>query len=156
MDRDGFLKNQAFEELVYLVRARIEFLALYDKRELDRLNAKQARDASRSLKEDFRRAIDHIKHSPTLTPSDKARITRAYSLLAERIEEVEEYNLKARQSLVTMSLLGVVAGFMTHETKSLVFEMDKAAQIVSSLSKKNASLKDVSEEIDKRLRTFKG
>jgi signal transduction histidine kinase len=57
---------------------------------------------------------------------------------------------------MTMSLLGVVAGFMTHETKSLVFEMEKAAQIVSSLAKKHPSLVDVASEIDKRLIAFKG
>lgn len=156
MDREGFLKDQAFDELADFVRAGIEFLALQDKHELDRVAAKEAREASRSLKEDFRRAIDHIKRSPTLTAPDKARITKAYSQLAERIEEVEEYNLKARQSLMTMSLLGVVAGFMTHETKSLVFEMEKAAQIVSSLAKKHPDLKNVAAEIDKRLLTFKG
>ena len=156
MDREGFLKNQAFEELEEYVRAGIEFLALQDKRELDRLAAKEAREASRSLREDFRRAIDHIKASPTLSAPDKARITKAYGQLAERIEEVEEYNLRARQSLMTMSLLGVVAGFMTHETKSLVFEMDKAAKIIGSLVKKHPDLKGVSAEIDKRLVTFKG
>jgi signal transduction histidine kinase len=156
MDREGFLKDQAFDELADFVRAGIEFLALRDKDELDRVAAKEAREASQSLKEDFRRAIDHIKRSPTLTAPDKSRITKAYSQLAERIEEVEEYNLKARQSLMTMSLLGVVAGFMTHETKSLVFEMDKAAQIVSSLAKKHPDLKDVAVEIDKRLHAFKG
>jgi signal transduction histidine kinase len=156
MDREGFLKNQAFEELVEFVRAGIEFLALQDKRELDRLAAQEARAASRSLREDFRSAIAHIKASPTLTAPDKARITKAYGQLAERIEEVEEYNLKARQSLMTMSLLGVVAGFMTHETKSLVFEMDKAARLIGALAKKHADLKDVSAEINKRLVTFKG
>jgi signal transduction histidine kinase len=156
MDREGFLKNQAFEELEQYVRAGIEFLAVQDKRELDRLAAKEAREASRSLREDFRRAIDHIKASPTLSAPDKARITKSYGQLAERIEEVEEYNLRARQSLMTMSLLGVVAGFMTHETKSLVFEMDKAAKIIGSLVKKHPDLKDVSAEINKRLITFKG
>jgi signal transduction histidine kinase len=156
MDREGFLKDQAFDELADFVRAGIEFLALRDKDELDRVAAKEAREASQSLKEDFRRAIDHIKRSPTLTAPDKSRITKAYSQLAERIEEVEEYNLKARQSLMTMSLLGVVAGFMTHETKSLVFEMEKAAQIVSSLAKKHPDLKNVAVEIDKRLHAFKG
>jgi signal transduction histidine kinase len=156
MDREGFLKDQAFDELADFVRAGIEFLALQDKHELDRVAAKEARAASRSLREDFRRAIDHIKRSPTLTAPDKARITKAYSQLANRIQEVEEYNLKARQNLVTMSLLGVVAGFMTHETKSLVFEMDKAAQIISSLAKKHPDLKTVAAEIDKRLLAFKG
>ncbi len=156
MDREGFLKNQAFDELVDFVRAGIEFLAWQDKRQLDRIAAKEARHASQSLREDFRRAIDHIKRSPTLSAPDKARITKAYSQLAERIEEVEEYNVKARQSLMTMGLLGVVAGFMTHETKSLVFEMEKAARIVSSLAKKHPDLADVSVEIEKRLQTFKG
>jgi signal transduction histidine kinase len=156
MDREGFLRTGAFDQLVDYVRGGIEFLAAEDKRELDRVAAKQAREASQSLRDDFRRAIDHIKRSPTLTAPDKSRITKAYSQLAERIEQVEEYNAKARQSLMTMSLLGVVAGFMTHETKSLVFEMEKAAKIVSSLAKKHSELKEVSSEIDKRLRTFKG
>ncbi len=156
MDREGFLKNQAFDELVDFLRAGIEFLAVQDKSELDRIAAKDARKASQSLKEDFRRAIEHIKRSPTLAGPDKARITKAYSRLAERIEEVEEYNVKARQSLMTMGLLGVVAGFMTHETKSLVFEMGKAARIVSSLAKKHPDLVSVAAEIEKRLQTFKG
>jgi signal transduction histidine kinase len=156
MDREGFLKNEAFDELVDFVRAGIEFLAWQDKRELDRLEIKEAKEKAKSLREDFRRAIEHIKRSPTLTAPDKARIARAYGQLVNRIQEVEEYNLRARQSLIAMSLLGVVAGFMTHETRSLVFEMDKAARIVSSLSKKHTGLRGVSAQIDKRLATFKG
>jgi signal transduction histidine kinase len=156
MDREGFLKNQAFDELVDLVRSGIEFLAWQDKRELDRIAAKEARAASQSLREDLRHAIDHVKASPTLTAPDKARITKAYSQLAERIEEVEEYNVKARQSLMTMSLLGVVAGFMTHETKSLVFEMEKAARTVAALAKKHPDLTDVAVQLDKSLLAFKG
>lgn len=156
MDREGFLNNRAFDELVEFVRAGIEFLALHDKRELDRILAKEAREASQNAREEIRQAIEHIKRSPTLTAPDKARITKVYRQLADRIEEVEEYNVQARRSLMTMSLLGVVAGFMTHETKSLVFEMQKAAQIVSTLAKKHPDLKDVAAELDKRLLTFKG
>lgn len=156
MDREGYVKNRAFDELVEFVRAGIEFLALQDKRELDRILAKEAREATQNAREDVQRAIEHIKHSPTLSAPDKARITKAYSQLAYRIEEVEEYNVQARRSLMTMSLLGVVAGFMTHETKSLVFEMEKAAQMVSSLAKKHRDLQDVAAELERRLATFKG
>ncbi len=156
MDREGFLKNQAFGELVEFVRAGIEFLAFQDKQELDRLATEEAKEATRSLKEDFRWAIDHIKRSPTLTSPDKARITKAYSQLAQRIEDVEEYNLKARQSLMNMSLLGVVAGFMTHETKSLVYEMEKASRIIRSIAEKHPELVDSATEIEKKLRTFRG
>ncbi len=156
MDREGFLKNQAFEELVEFARAGIEFLALQDKRELERILTREAREAAARAREDVRKAIDHIQRSPTLTRADKARLTKAYTQLADQIEEVEEYNVQARRSLMTMSLLGVVAGFMTHETQSLVFEMEKAAQIVSSLAKKHPSLADAASEIDKRLLAFKG
>jgi signal transduction histidine kinase len=155
MDREGFLKNQAFEELGQFVRAGIEFLAVQDKRELDRILGREAREAAERAREDVRKAIEHIQLSPTLTRQDKARITKAYSHLAEQIEEVEEYNVRARRSLMTMSLLGVVAGFMTHETKSMVFEMEKAAQIVSSLAKKHPSLAEAASEIEKRLSAFK-
>ncbi|HEY2971594.1 MAG TPA: sensor histidine kinase [Pyrinomonadaceae bacterium] len=156
MDREGYVKNRAFDELVEFVRAGIEFLALQDKRELDRILAKVAREATQNAREDVRRAIEHIKRSPTLSAPDKARITKAYSELAYRLEEVEEYNVQARRSLMTMSLLGVVAGFMTHESKSLVFEMEKAAQMVSSLAKKHRDLRDIAAELERRLATFKG
>lgn len=156
MDREGYVKNRAFDELVEFVRAGIEFLAVQDKRELDKILAKEARQATQNAKEDVRQAIEHIKRSPTLSAPDKARITKAYSQLADRIEEVEEYNVQARRSLMTMSLLGVVAGFMTHETKSLIFEMEKAGQMVSSLAKKHPDLQDVAAELEKRLATFKG
>lgn len=156
MDREGFLKNRAFDELVESVRAGIEFLALQDKRELDRILAREAREATQDARESVRKAIEYIKRSPTLTTADKARISKAYRQLADRIEAVEEYNVQARRSLMTMSLLGVVAGFMTHETKSLVFEMEKAADVVKSLAKVHPGLADNAAELDRRLLAFKG
>jgi signal transduction histidine kinase len=156
MDREGFLKNQAFDELVEYVRAGIEFLALQDKRELDRLLAKEAREATQTAREEVRSAIEYVRRSPTLTAPDKARITKVYTQLADRIEQVEEYNVQARRSLATMSLLGVVAAFMTHENKSLLFDMETAAEMVSSLAKKHASLQDVANSMNQHLSAFKG
>jgi len=85
----------------------------------------------------------------------KARITKAYRALADRIEEVEEYDARARRSLMTMSLLGVVAGFMTHETKSLIFEMEEAVKMIGSLAKKHPSLSPVAGELERRLASFR-
>jgi signal transduction histidine kinase len=154
MDREGFLRNRGFDELVEFVRAGIEFLALEDKRELDRRQAQVARDAVKRAREDVKKAIEHVQKSPTLTRGDKARFARVYTQLADQIDEVEEYNARSRQNLMTMSLLGVVAGFMTHETKSLVFEMQKAARIISSLAKQHPKLRDVAGRLKKRLSTF--
>ncbi|MGD0013022.1 MAG: sensor histidine kinase [Bryobacteraceae bacterium] len=156
MDREGFLDNPAFHELVEFVRAGIEFLAFEDKRELERIHTREARQATQEAREDVRKAIAHIQQSPTLTAADKASLTTVYLRLADRLEKVEEYNTQARRSLMRMSLLGVVAGFMTHETKSVVFEMEKAAQIVGSLAKKHPNLRDAAAELNRRLLTFKG
>jgi signal transduction histidine kinase len=155
MDREGFLKNRAFDELVEFVRAGIEFLAQQDKKELDRIEVKEARAATESAKDEVRKAIQFIQQSPTLVARDKARITKAYRALADRIEEVEEYDARARRSLTTMSLLGVVAGFMTHESKSLVFEMEKAVKTIRSLAKKHATLGSVASDLEQRLTSFK-
>ena len=156
MDREGFLKNRAFEELVDFVRAGIEFLALQDKREVDRLVAKEAREATEGARQDVRSAIEYVRQSPTLTAGDKARITKAYRQLADRIEQVEELNVQARRNLSTMSLLGVVAAFMTHENKSLVFEMERAVKQISSLAKRHPDLQEVSAGLNAHLNTFKG
>jgi signal transduction histidine kinase len=155
MDREGFLQNRGFEELVEFVRAGVEFLALQDKRELDRREAQQAREAAERAREDVRKAIEYVQRSPTLTRADKARFARAYAQLAEQLEEVEEYHARARQNMMTMSLLGVVAGFMTHETRSLAFEMQSAARIVTSLAKKHPALRNVATRLERRLATFK-
>jgi signal transduction histidine kinase len=156
MDREGFLKNKGFDELVEFVRAGIEFLALQDKRELDRLAAKEAREAAASAKADVQLAIEFVQQSPTLTAGDKARITKVYRQLADRIDQVEELNIQARRSLTTMSLLGVVAAFMTHENKSLVFEMERAIKQISSLAKKHPGLREISAGLNAHLSTFKG
>ena len=154
MDREGFLNNRAFEELTEFVRAGIEFLAVQDKRELDKRATAEAREAARRARADVRDAIDYIQHSRTLVASDKAHLTKAYIRLVDQLEEVEEYNARARQNLITMSLLGVVAGFMTHETKSVVFEMEQAAETVLALSKKHVTLKPVAAELNRRIHEF--
>lgn len=84
MDREGFLKNRGLEQLTEFVRAGVEFLALQDKRELERRKIVEAREATQEARDDVRQAIEHIKDSPTLTASDKATITKAYLRLAAR------------------------------------------------------------------------
>ena len=79
-----------------------------------------------------------------------------YRQLADRIDQVEELNIQARRSLTTMSLLGVVAAFMTHENKSLVFEMERAIKQISSLAKKHPGLREISAGLNAHLSTFKG
>ncbi|HMG05546.1 MAG TPA: sensor histidine kinase [Chthoniobacterales bacterium] len=154
MDREGLLENESFDELRRFVRAGIEFLAHEDKDELDRRAEVEAKEIAREAREEIRRAIRYIEDSPTLTSGDKVRIVKQYRHLAERIDEQEEYSAQARRSLLTMSLLGVVAGFMTHESKAMVSEMEAAVETVSKLARKHPELKDSAIELSKRLKQF--
>lgn len=154
MDREGLLENDSFQELRDFVRAGIEFLAHEDKDELDRRAEIEAKEIAREAREEIRRAIRYIEGSPTLTSGDKVRIVKQYRHLADRIDEQEEYSAQARRSLLTMSLLGVVAGFMTHESKAMVSEMEGAVEIVGKLARKNPELKASAAELSKRLEQF--
>ncbi len=154
MDREGLLENESFEELRDFVRAGIEFLAHEDKDELDRRAEVEAKEIAKEAREEIRRAIRYIESSPTLTRGDKVRIVKQYRHLSDRLDEQEEYSAQARRSLLTMSLLGVVAGFMTHESKAMVAEMEEAVATVGKLAKKHPELKKTAANLTERLERF--
>jgi signal transduction histidine kinase len=154
MDREGLLANDGSEQLRKFVRAGIEFLAHEDKAELDRLAEEEAKEIARSAREEIQKAIEYIERSPTLIPRDKARIVKQYRYLADRIEEQEEYSAQARRSLITMGMLGVVAGFMMHESKAIMHELEQAVQQVRGLVKKNPELAKTADQLSSRLENF--
>lgn len=156
MDREGLLNNKAFEELQQFVRAGIEFLADEDKAELDRLAEEKAKETARAARKDIRKAIEYIQRSPSLKSADKSRIIEQYKVFAERLEDVEVYEAQSRRSLIIMSLLGVVAGFMTHESKAIVHELEGAVKQVRTLGRKDAEIAKVADDLSRRVESFKG
>jgi signal transduction histidine kinase len=156
MDREGLLANIGAKELQDFVRAGIEFLAHEDKAELERLAMAKAKEATRTARDEIQQAIKHIERSPTLVASDKARIVKQYRHLADRVDEQEEYSEQSRRSSMTMGLLGVVAGFMTHESKAAVHDLEQAATQVRALAKKHSELADIADDLSARLQNFQG
>lgn len=148
MDREGFLDNMAFRQLVEIVRGGIEYLAKEDKAWLQRKAESEARAAAKRTRADFRAAVEYIQQSPTLTRSDKNRLVEEYAGLAQRLTEVEEYDREARQRLETMSALGVVAGFMTHETTRIFAALSEAISELHKLAKKQPSLRGSVDKIE--------
>jgi signal transduction histidine kinase len=156
MDREGFVENEAFVQLVEVVRAGIEFLALVDKNELLRRKEEAAAKAAKAVRADFRAAISNIQKSPSLTRGDKARLVEHYSNLSKKLEEVEQYGREARRKLEIMSLLGVVAGFMTHEAIRILDGLDLAIQSLRKFADKDPTLKSHLETIEESYSAFKG
>lgn len=154
MDRSGLIENTAFEQLRDCVRAGIEYLAHVDKLEMRLRTESEAKQAAAEATEEIREAIEHIQNSPTLTSGDKARITKQYSLLAKRVEEQERYTEEARSSLLAMNLLGVVAGFMTHESKAILHDLQEALAEIQQLAERHKSLTPIAKSLSGRLASF--
>lgn len=156
MDREGLLKNQAFKDLNNIVRAGIEFLANADKALLQRIKEEEARKNAKRIREDFRSAIQFIDESPTLTKADKVRLAEHYTGLAKKVEEIEDYDKEARRNLETMSLLGAVAAFMTHEAAAVFENIEKAIALLKKVETKDRNLKSVVEAVETHFESLRG
>jgi signal transduction histidine kinase len=156
MDREGYLENEAYEQLVEIVRAAIEFLAWVDKRDILERQEAKAKEATKDARADFKAAIKWIQESPTLTRGDKSELVEHYASLAKKLDDVEEYDREARRKLETMSLLGVVAGFMTHEAARVMDGLERAIDKLKSLAKKDAAIASALKEIEDGYTSFKG
>lgn len=141
-DREGYLNNTAFRSMAAIVRTGIEMLALADKTNEEHKEKEAARRAFEAAREDIKDALGIIQSSTTLIAEDKFRLIAEYSRLADNIEEAEAYSQRARQSLETMSLLGVVAGFMTHENKRILFDLKKVINSLTALATKYPEVTD--------------
>jgi signal transduction histidine kinase len=156
MDREGYLANEAYDQLVEVVRAGTEFLAWVDKKDILERQEIKAKEAAKRAREDFKSAIKWIQRSKTLTRSDKAELVSHYASLAKRLEEVEEYDREARRKLETMSLLGVVAGFMTHEASRILDALERAMTKLKALARKDSGIAAALKEIEEGYASFKG
>ena len=74
--------------------------------------------------------------------------------MSRNVEDLETYDREARESLETMSLMGVIAGFMTHEYQSAIDHLEKASDLLEELSKKDRRFLTYKEGIDKNMSYF--
>ncbi len=156
INRDGFIENEAYGELWEIVRTGMELLALEDHKENRRLEKERADKAAQELRRDFREAIQYIQKLPSLTEEDKSRVTAEYTTLSKHLENVEEYYHDAHQRMDAMALLGVMAGFMTHESKALVSKLDQIVQHLQQVAKKDPVVAGLLPDVARSLEEFRG
>lgn len=154
-DREGYLANEAFETLYDIVRAGIELLALVDKKNQQRLEIIEADKIGKAAQAGFKAAITRIQSSPTLAPEDKARIVTEYQRLSENLTEAKEYARKAAFNLEAMSLLGVVAGFMTHESRRIMRLLENAVVTLKKAVKRGLNFEAELSELETSRDEFK-
>jgi signal transduction histidine kinase len=133
-DREGFVANQAFVQLQDLVRGAVEGIAQSDRR-LQQEEAEAERAARlESIRRETQAAIDEVEASVTIGAADKTRIVAAIVQTQQLVEQHEENARERERQLEVMSLLGIVAGFMTHEFGTALQELKDAQSELRSLA----------------------
>jgi signal transduction histidine kinase len=154
-DREGFVENAAFAQLNDLVRGAVEALAYAD-RLLQREEERAKREAVlESLRDKTATAISEIQANPNIAESDKARIVEALAETQELVERQEESARERERQLEVMSLLGVVAGFMTHEFGVALQELENTHRELVELAKKEKRFSAVSKEFEEHIKRLK-
>ena len=146
-DREGFVENVAFDELVDLVRGAVEAIASCDRDLQLKAEEKERRRTIARVRKETKEAIREIESNANIESSEKVRIIDRLLKTGELVEQHEEATLQRESVLQTMSLLGVVAGFMTHEFGTAFDDLRRAQKIISSLSKKHVELAETATSI---------
>jgi signal transduction histidine kinase len=138
-DREGFIENSAFGSLVDIVRGAVEGLAFVD-RQVQQRDEEQARArAAQELQQETARAIAEIEADQSIPAPAKRRFVESIAATAKQAQLQETAARERERQLETMSLLGVLAGFMTHEFGSAIAELEQAADLAATASDQNLS-----------------
>ncbi len=135
MDRQGYLGNKAFGIVRDLARLCLELIAYFDHQRVREAEESETQRQLKDAEEDLAAAVREIRNSDALPAEEKSRLTSLLTVAATGYREVEDYRKKAQESLETMSLLGVLAGFMTHEFEQTVYKLDDAIGTIREISK---------------------
>ena len=125
-DREGFIGNVGFRRLQDLVRGALEAIAYVDRAiQLEEQAEAEARHRAESDAE-TQRAIEAIRASPSIPAAQKRQIVAALEKSQGLLQTQAETARERERQLEVMSLLGVVAGFMTHEFGAAVKVLEDA------------------------------
>lgn len=115
MDRQGFLANRGFDQLKRIVRAAVELFGVIDRQERTRRDVQRAQEQTRTTRREIQNAIRDVQANRNITVREKKRLVASYQTIDKRVEEMDTAHQQARKAVESLSLLGVLAGFMTHE-----------------------------------------
>ena len=154
-DREGFIGNLAFTQLQDVIRGAVEAIAAMDREWQQELDVIEHDSLLGRLKEETRQAIEEIHANPNITAPEKLRIVQQLSQTQNLAVHHQQVSREREAGLEVMSLLGVVAGFMTHEFGVAIHELEQAFEKISVLAKKHAELRESSISISSHIASLK-
>jgi signal transduction histidine kinase len=150
-DREGFLQNAAYVQLWDVIRGAVEAIAKVDREIQQDEKARETQETLAQLKRETRQAIKEIERNPNIARSVKLALVQSLVNTQRAAQKVNELSKERAATLEVMSLLGVVAGFMTHEFGTAIDDLQKAHEIIAKLAKKQPDLSDYAVRIAQRI-----
>jgi len=147
MDREALRSNDAFRLLWHVSRFAVELIAHFDREQRLQAEAKEETEKRAAAKDSLSAAIDEVALSDDIDPVFREQIVSRLRTVEQSLAQAEEYSREARQSLDLMSLMGVMAGFMTHEFEKALDSLKTAGKIARKLGKSNPALMADAEKI---------
>ena len=138
-DREGFLENRAFRQLRDLVRGAVEAIAFADRKLQQEEEARDRAAQLAAARAETKAAIEEVETNPHIAEEDRSRIVSALAQSQILLEQQGKESRAREQQLEVMSLLGVVAGFMTHEFGVALAELETTKRLLDELAKKQAA-----------------
>lgn len=151
-DREGFLENQAFRELRDLIRGAVEAIAFADRKLQREEEASERAKQLATARAATKAAIEEVETNPNIAEEDRSRIVSALSQSQTLLEQQGEESREREQQLEVMSLLGVVAGFMTHEFGIALTELESTKRSLEALAKKHPTFGETADSFAKHIK----
>ncbi|NWB44862.1 sensor histidine kinase [Pseudomonas gingeri] len=149
MDREQLRENGAYRLLWHLIRFTVEALAHHDRAfrlHDEEIQEEEAREQARS---GLASAIAQISASSEINYEHKQSMLRQLREVEQQYTIAEGYDKGVQMSLELMSMMGVMAGFMTHEFDKTLESIHSIGSIVKKLSIKHPELADDAEIISR-------
>lgn len=154
-DREGFLHNEAYSQLEDLIRGAVESIAYSDRNLQLKRKAEEQRLLLNELRKETRSAIREIESNPDISVSVKQNLVRSLTNTQRTVDAVTQVAKERESSLEVMSLLGVIAGFMTHEFGTAIDELQKAHDKLAKLSKRDRSFAEDATSLANRIASLR-
>lgn len=154
-DREGFVENRAFAQMQDLVRGAVEGIAYVDRMLQQEEEEAERERVARTLQEQTRAAIAEVQANPEIKTAHKARIVSALTETGRMAELQREASKEREQQLEVMSLLGIVAGFMTHEFGIALQELEGTHEDLVKLAGDRPEFRPAADGFAKHIRKLK-
>ena len=154
-DREGFVENQAFAQMQDLVRGAVEAIAYVDRKVQQEEEEAERQRLTRTLQEQTRAAIAEVEANPGIEAAHKSRIVSALAHTGHMAEIQHEASKEREQQLEIMSLLGIVAGFMTHEFGVALQELEDTHEGLVQLADDRPQFRPAADSFAEHIKKLK-